>query len=90
MAIQLVKKDGNLSISQQMLKGDNGGYYIPEVDKNGNISWTPTDETMPAVEPANIKGPQGERGFKGEQGIQGIPGIQGIQGPKGDTGETGP
>lgn len=64
--------------------GDDGGYYIPEVDENGDLSFTPTHISMPAVETVNIKGP------KGDTGSQGPAGAEGAQGPKGDTGDTGP
>ena len=49
-----------------MLKGDPGGYYVPEVDEEGNLTWTPSDEDMTAVDASNIQGPQG---VKGESGV---------------------
>lgn len=47
------------------MKGDPGGYYKPEVDEEGNLSWTATSEGMEPAETANIKGPQGEPGESG-------------------------
>lgn len=64
-----------------------GGYYVPSVDDEGNLTWTASDPTMPDVDGANIKGPQGEQG---QQGIQGEQGPKGDKGDKGDTGDTGP
>lgn len=40
-------------------KGDKGGFYTPSVDEAGNITFTPSDSDMPAVEGANIMGPSG-------------------------------
>ena len=64
--------------------GTDGGYYQPSVDGAGNLSWTASKSGMPAVDGANIRGPQGPKGDTGDTG------PQGPQGPKGDTGETGP
>ena len=79
--------------------GQDGGYYSPSVDDDGNLTWTPSKDDMPQVEGANIKGPagpQGPAGADGKDGAQGPQGEQGVQGPpgekgdKGDTGEQGP
>ena len=82
--------------------GQDGGYYAPSVDDDGNLTWTPSKADMPPVEGANIKGPAGadgkdgaqgppgEKGDTGPQGEKGDKGDTGAQGPKGDTGETGP
>ena len=64
--------------------GADGGYYQPSVDSAGNLSWTASKSGMPAVDSANIRGPQGPKGDTGDTG------PQGPQGPKGDTGDTGP
>lgn len=42
--------------------GEDGGYYEPSVDASGNLSWTASKTGMPAVEDANIRGPQGPAG----------------------------
>ena len=55
--------------------GEDGGYYEPSVDASGNLSWTASKTGMPAVEDANIRGPQGPAG---------------AQGPQGETGPQGP
>ena len=61
--IQLVNNDGSLSLSQKMMKGDDGGYYIPSIDEaTGIITWIPSEEGMEAVEGAKIKGPKGDTG----------------------------
>lgn len=61
--IKLITKDnGALNLAQKLAKGDDGGYYIPTVDANGNLSWQPTKEDMIAAMVANILGPQGPRG----------------------------
>lgn len=63
--------------------GTDGGYYSPNVDNDGNLTWTPSADNMPAVTGANIKGPQGDTGPQGDSG------PQGPQGDKGETGATG-
>lgn len=39
-----------------------GGYYIPVVDSDGVLSWTPSDVEMPSINPTNIRGPRGYAG----------------------------
>lgn len=39
--------------------GEDGGYYVPSVDADGNLSWTASDEGMPDVDSDNIKGNDG-------------------------------
>ena len=48
-----------------MLKGDDGGFYMPVVDSQGNLSWAPSNSEMLPVEPANIRGPVGPTGESG-------------------------
>ena len=45
--------------------GEDGGFYIPHVDADGNLSWTASEDDMPYVEPVNIKGKDGEDGVSG-------------------------
>lgn len=40
--------------------GQNGGYYRPSVSEDGELSWAPSQDTMPAVPQKNIKGPPGQ------------------------------
>jgi hypothetical protein len=64
--IKLVQKDnGALNLAQKLQKGEDGGYYIPTVDENGNLSWQPTREDMIAAMVANILGPMGPQGACG-------------------------
>ncbi len=40
--------------------GEDGGYYTPSVDEStGELTWAPSKDDMPALDPANIKGPKG-------------------------------
>lgn len=55
--------------------GEDGGYYEPSVDASGNLSWTASKTGMPAVEGANIRGPQGPAGADGAAGTQGPAGA---------------
>lgn len=45
--------------------GADGGYYAPNVDGSGNLSWTASEDWMPPVAGANIRGPQGPAGADG-------------------------
>ena len=44
--------------------GGSGGYYSPSVDAEGNLTWTASKTDMPAVDGANIKGPQGKSAYQ--------------------------
>lgn len=62
--------------------GQNGATFIPNVDEEGNISWT-NDKGLENPTTVNIKGPQGQKGDKGdtgEQGSQGEPGKTPVKG----------
>ena len=46
------------------MKGDDGGYYIPNIDEEGVLTWIPSEEGMePVEEKVSIIGPMGEPGF---------------------------
>lgn len=69
MAITLGGNDSRLNIiptKGHVIKGDDGGFYTPTIDEEGNLTWTPSLEDMPAVEGTNIAGPQG---IPGESGV---------------------
>lgn len=53
-----------------------GATFIPNVDAEGNISWT-NDKGLPNPSTQNIKGEKGDQGKQGEQGIPGEKGEQG-------------
>ena len=44
--------------------GGSGGYYAPSIDDEGNLTWTASKTGMPAVDGANIKGPQGKSAYQ--------------------------
>lgn len=46
--------------------GEDGGYYVPRIDADGNLSWTASDEDMPSVDTVNIKGAKGDKGEPGK------------------------
>ena len=56
--------------------GEDGGYYTPSVDAEGNLTWAASKTGMPDVSASNIKGPKGDTGASGSDGA------------KGDTGAT--
>ena len=49
-------------VGGQGATGEAGGYYTPSVDAEGNLTWTPSDDSMPTVPSSNIRGPAGEDG----------------------------
>jgi hypothetical protein len=61
--IELIKTKGALNVAQKMAKGDDGGYYTPEVSEDGELNWYPSKIDMPQIEGANILGPQGSSGI---------------------------
>lgn len=64
--IELITKNGRIKGV-----GEDGGYYTPSVDANGNLSWRASESNMPPVEAVNIKGPKGEDGVGIESITQG-------------------
>ena len=72
MAIRLVKDAGAVAVAKKMMKGEDGGYYIPEVDAQGNLTWEASEEDMPVIPGANIKGVKGDPGDKGNPGKDGL------------------
>jgi hypothetical protein len=61
--ITLKAKNGNIDLTQKIMKGDKGGYYIPVIDEEGNLTFIPSEDGMEPVEGANIIGPQGDAGI---------------------------
>lgn len=63
MAIQLKANTGQVNLtSGAVIRGIDGGYYIPNVDAEGNLTWVPIKEGMVEAPGANIKGVQGDSG----------------------------
>ena len=54
--LTLLQATGNIELDNPVLKGEAGGYYIPEVSANGDLSWTATENYMPIPETVNIRG----------------------------------
>lgn len=64
--LKLTNTNGNVELKRGMMKGDDGGYYIPSVNENGELTWTPSEEGMePVTEKVGIVGPKGEPGEPG-------------------------
>ena len=63
--IKLTGKNGAIDLSKKMLKGDDGGYYIPKVGKDGILTWVPSEPDMKPAEEASIIGPPGPQGETG-------------------------
>lgn len=76
--------------AQESLENMEERYYVPSVDDEGNLSFTPTSNEMTAVATVNIRGPQGIQGIQGEIGPAGPAGETGPQGPIGPEGPQGP
>jgi len=69
MAIKLQSSKGAVTIAQQMKKGDKGVTYYPSVSEDGWLSWIPSEEGAPEIEPSYIKGQQGIQGEQGKDGL---------------------
>lgn len=63
--IKLTGKNGAIDLSKKMLKGDDGGYYIPKVGNDGILTWVPSEPDMKPAEEASIIGPPGPQGETG-------------------------
>ena len=76
-------EEQNIDIIEQILRSiveleknvgggsvEDGGYYAPSVDNEGNLTWTASKTDMPAVDGANIKGPAGASGTDGKSAYQ--------------------
>ena len=59
------------------LQGAPGGYYLPAVDAEGNLSWTASESGMDPAPGANIRGPAGPAGPAGANGANGANGTDG-------------
>ena len=62
-------KQQNVNVGPKWFKGDPGGHYTPTVSEDGNLTWLPSEEDMPAVPGANIAGPIGPAGEPGKSGV---------------------
>ncbi len=68
--IELKQTNKNLALTdKKFLKGDDGGYYIPTIDAEGNLTWRPTVADMSIPDAANIRGPVGKTGATGKSGV---------------------
>lgn len=58
-------KDGTGGTGGTGTDGEDGGYYTPSVDDNGNLTWSASKAGMPSVPSANVKGADGTDGEDG-------------------------
>lgn len=63
--------DATGNVEVQTESGEYGGYYSPNLDGEGNLTWTPSKEGMPGVPGANVKGPKGDPGSAGHTPVKG-------------------
>lgn len=68
--------------------GKDGTTFIPNVDSNGNLSWT-NDGGLENPETVNIKGPAGQPGKDGDPGPAGADGKTPVKGVDYFDGEDG-
>lgn len=89
-------KQATVALSKPFVRGIDGATFYPEVDAEGNLSWT-NDKGLENPETVNIKGADGTMTFadlteeqkaslKGDKGEPGAKGEPGERGEKGDTG----
>lgn len=57
--------------------GENGATFTPNVDTDGNLSWT-NDKELENPTTINIKGAKGDKGEQGEKGADGKDGQDGL------------
>ena len=80
---------GEVSVINEAVPGKDGGYYIPTVSDNGNLSWLASDPSMPSVDPVNIAGPPGADGKDGKDGYTPVKNVDYFDGKDGETGQAG-
>lgn len=82
---------------QVVSTGEGGGYYLPTVSEDGNLSWEASKDGMPEVATVNVRGPRGVPGEPGKDGytpvknvdyFDGKPGVDGSPGADGEDGYT--
>lgn len=64
LIVRTIKADGTVNIKTSKVRGENGISYVPNVDSDGELSWS--ESTSPSVsvpKKVNIKGPKGEDGL---------------------------
>lgn len=70
------KKTATVALSKPFVRGIDGATFYPEVDNEGNLSWT-NDKGLDNPEVVNIKGAPGDKGDKGDIGEKGDRGEKG-------------
>ena len=90
-SIDLSRERANLTLTQQMLKGDKGeqGDSAYTVALNNGFTGTETEWLESLKGATGAKGDKGDKGDTGAKGDKGDTGAQGLQGEKGDKGERG-
>lgn len=64
------------AIASSVVDGVDGGYYIPQIDSNSNLTWTASKNTMPEIQTSvNVKGNTGATGARGATGGYYIPSV---------------
>ena len=61
--VALSQSTGNVEFDKTLIKGEDGGYYFPQIDKECNLIWVPSKEGMELPEIVNIKGKDGTVSF---------------------------
>lgn len=68
------QKTATVGLSKPFVRGIDGATFYPEVDAEGNLSWT-NDKGLDNPKTVNIKGVQGDKGDKGEAGYTPVKGV---------------
>ena len=75
----IVELENNIGGGGSGGSGEDGGYYSPSVDADGNLTWTASKTDMPMADGANIKGQKGDKGDPGTKGDKGADGKSAYQ-----------
>lgn len=65
MSVLYIRDKNGDFVPVPALQGEDGGYYVPHVDDEGNLSWAASEVDMPSIASVNIKGKDGENGKSG-------------------------
>ena len=57
--LDITKKNATVKFTKPFMKGEDGGYYWPEYNEEGQLIWQASEEGMPIIPPFDVKGEDG-------------------------------
>ena len=57
--LDITKKNASVKLTKPFMKGEDGGYYWPEWNDEGQLIWQASEDGMPIIPPFDVKGEDG-------------------------------